>query len=762
MSDSPKCPKCGADLLEDAPQGLCPKCLLNAGFQSQAPAKSDPERPTVPSPAASGFVPPEPADLANKFPHLEILELLGHGGMGAVYRARQTNLDRLVALKIIRPEATHDPAFAGRFNREAKTLARLSHQHIVTVHDFGEVDFSNPPDGKARPLYFFLMEYVDGVDLRQLMRAGDLTPHKALEIVPQICEALQYAHDEGVVHRDIKPENILIDKRGRVKIADFGLAKLAARSAEEFTLTGTQQVMGTPRYMAPEQMEASHSVDHRADIYSLGVVFYEMLTGQIPAGHFEPPSRKVEVDVRLDEVVLRAMAREPERRYQRASDVKTDVESVSSTGRRTVGVSASVARSATRVTDGISLARRRLRAPAFGLIALGGVSLLLLLLVVLGTLVDWEERGWEAAWQETLETGPTVLTCLVMSMPISIVLIAAGARMIEVRSYRLAIIAAILAMLPLSVTVVLGLPIGIWTLIVLSRLDVRRGFALRKQSIRAVAGQRPNAGEVGLMADVAGVRVNPDDERSGKDDAADSSLNPPHLLLAGIMTAVGVLCLLAGAAMVAAAFVIDSPSRGTFWGFVGGGLGTIGGGIGGLVGTLRALRHRPRKSPPQVTATPRTVAVLAVLMVAGSLVVATGMGLIAVAVLTQPLGTARFWGLMGGAFGCILGGCGGVLGSWNSYRHVEGREDLMNSGRWNWLDTLIGLYTAIGVMLFVITLAFSQIWGNATIQTLLTVSAIVAFQGVLFLVSRGLVRRGAASSTARSRAAATTPAESPQ
>ena len=187
------------------------------------------------------------------------------------------------------------------------------------------------------PLYYFLMEYVDGVNLRQLMQAGELTPQQALAIVPQICEALQFAHDEGVVHRDIKPENILLDKRGRVKIADFGLAKLAAGSPEEFTLTGTHQVMGTLRYMAPEQMEGSHAVDHRADIYSLGVVFYEMLTGELPLGRFEPPSKKVEIDVRLDEVVLRALEREPERRYQHASEVKTDVESISAIERAPSG-----------------------------------------------------------------------------------------------------------------------------------------------------------------------------------------------------------------------------------------------------------------------------------------------------------------------------------------------------------------------------------------------------------------------------------------
>jgi hypothetical protein len=164
------------------------------------------------------------------------------------------------------------------------------------------------------------------------MQSGKLTPAEALAIVPKVCEALQFAHDEGIVHRDVKPENILIDKKGRVKIADFGLAKLlsegAGGSSEDYLLTLPHEVMGTPRYMAPEQVERPGAVDHRSDIYSLGVVFYEMLTGELPMGRFAPPSQKVQLDVRLDEVVLRALEKEPGRRYQNASEVKTQVESI--------------------------------------------------------------------------------------------------------------------------------------------------------------------------------------------------------------------------------------------------------------------------------------------------------------------------------------------------------------------------------------------------------------------------------------------------
>ncbi len=323
------CPKCGRNLPNDAPKGLCPACLLASVVVEVLPEDASPadrfRSPTTPGPAR--FVPPSAASLAPLFPQLEILGLLGHGGMGAVYKARQKKLDRLVALKIIRPEAAADPAFAERFNREARTLARLSHPHIVAVHDFGEVEPATTGTvGPSGTVFYFLMEYVGGANLRQLMDGARLEPLQALAIVPQVCEALQFAHDEGVVHRDIKPENILIDSKGRVKIADFGLAKLVAGSADDFTLTGTHQVMGTPRYMAPEQMEGSHSVDHRADIYSLGVVFYEMLTGQVPAGHFDPPSKKSASDPQLDAIVLRAMAREPERRFQQASHFRSEVE----------------------------------------------------------------------------------------------------------------------------------------------------------------------------------------------------------------------------------------------------------------------------------------------------------------------------------------------------------------------------------------------------------------------------------------------------
>lgn len=312
------CPKCGATLPPNAPGGICPTCLMQAGMESvESAGPNTTGQKTV---LGTGFVPPDPGELNKHFLQLEILELLGKGGMGAVYKARQPSLDRLVAIKILPRDLGADPAFADRFAREARALARLHHSNIIAIYDFGRAD----------DLFYILMEFVDGLNIRQLMKRGELKPEDALAVVPQICDALQYAHDEGIVHRDIKPENVLISKQGRVKLADFGLAKLIDTAADH-TLTGTGQVMGTWHYMAPEQMLGSGSVDHRADIYALGVVFYELLTGQLPVGRFAPPSKQVQVDVRLDEVVLRTLEAEPDRRYQRAGEIKTDIDAISST-----------------------------------------------------------------------------------------------------------------------------------------------------------------------------------------------------------------------------------------------------------------------------------------------------------------------------------------------------------------------------------------------------------------------------------------------
>lgn len=305
-----ECPRCGAKVAADALEGLCVRCLANLNFAADS---------VLTGADALRSEPASPDEIAPHFPQLDVLACLGRGGMGVVYKARQRSLDRLVALKILAPEREKDPHFAERFAREAQALAKLSHPHIVTVYDFGQAD----------GLFYLLMEYVDGVNLRELLRTRRLEPKEALAIVPPICDALQYAHDHAVVHRDIKPENLLLDKAGQVKIGDFGIAKMLGND----NIPDEEQGVGTPHYMAPEQHAIPQAADHRADIYSLGVVLYEMLTGELPAGQFELPSRKVQIDVRLDEIVLRALNREPELRFQKAGHLKTAVETVTRSGK---------------------------------------------------------------------------------------------------------------------------------------------------------------------------------------------------------------------------------------------------------------------------------------------------------------------------------------------------------------------------------------------------------------------------------------------
>jgi serine/threonine protein kinase len=407
----------------------------------------------------SGFVPPEPGHLAEKFPQLEIIELLGQGGMGAVYKARQKQLDRLVALKILPPEVGQSEAFAERFTREARSLARLNHPQIVTVHDFGRTE-----DG----LYYFLMEFVDGTDLRHIIQAGELASEQALAIVPQVCEALHYAHKKGIVHRDIKPENILLDKEGEIKIADFGLARLLDKPTSAYTLTQSGQRMGTPHYMAPEQIEHPQEVDHRADIYSLGVVFYEMLTGELPIGRFAPPSKKVHVDVRLDEIVLHTLEKEPELRYQHASEIKTDVETVSTKGRKVRDT-----RSPAEMRSDSEAIRKYLRRPAEGLMIAGIINIACIVpfALLMGTMILSNSHMLSRDLDGKVAALSLLVTC------IGAVIVYGVMRMKELENRKLAVIACVLAVLPITPGCVLGVPFGVWALTTLTKPEVKEAFA---------------------------------------------------------------------------------------------------------------------------------------------------------------------------------------------------------------------------------------------------------------------------------------------
>ncbi len=436
QQSSSRCPKCGNSIPVDAPKGLCPRCVL-----SVAAAVRD----TQSAPDAMSEV-PSMEKVSAAFPALEIVELIGRGGMGFVYKARQPQLDRWVALKLLPEKLAQDPRFAERFHREGRVLARLHHPNIVTVFDFG----------RSGGFYFLTMEYLDGANLRQAMEAGRFSPAEALAIIPKICDALQYAHDQGILHRDIKPENILLDARGQVKIADFGIAKLLDEDPTSITLTGTGSAIGTPHYMAPEQLEKPFSVDHRADIYSLGVVFYEMLTGELPIGRFSPPSAKTPVSSQVDELVFRTLEKDRDKRFQSAGEVKDGVEQIADNGAATLPQTAESGSSRNHVSP---LSFRA----AIGA-ALVGTSLVVPLSRLIGVLDGREGATVRELWMAmTMAALPGVGGTLVGWLGLNEIREAPG----RIRGRRLALFATlawpIIAVTGLALSPLLGLKISATT-----------------------------------------------------------------------------------------------------------------------------------------------------------------------------------------------------------------------------------------------------------------------------------------------------------
>lgn len=279
---------------------------------SDSPTPSPPPRTTG---GSWRWEPPSPEALQKMLPQYEVHMLVGRGGMGAVYKGTQLSLDRAVAIKLLPPAVEQqDQAFAERFRNEARLMGRMSHPAIVGVYDFGST-----ADGQL----YFVMEYVDGTDVQHMIaREGRLPPEHALAITAHLCDALGYAHKQGIVHRDIKPSNVLIDVEGRVKVADFGLAKLSGK-AQHSSLTQTGMAMGTPDYVAPEALMYGSDVDGRADIYAVGVMLYQMLTGDIPRGMFKMPSQKFQsIDPRFDAIVRRALEHDREERYQSSHELR--------------------------------------------------------------------------------------------------------------------------------------------------------------------------------------------------------------------------------------------------------------------------------------------------------------------------------------------------------------------------------------------------------------------------------------------------------
>lgn len=253
-------------------------------------------------------------------PQYHFEKLLGRGGMGAVYKAVQASLDRAVAIKVLPGDLVgdDDAQFAERFKNEARTMAKMSHPSIVNVFDFGETQTG---------LLYIVMEFIDGTDVAQMILSqGRLPEDYALSITAHVCDALAYAHQRGVIHRDIKPANILINMDGAVKVADFGLAKQS--DPNQSGLTKTNMAMGTPDFVAPEALVPGVPLDGRADLYAIGVMLYNMLTGEIPRGMWAMPAQKVGTDPRFDAIIAKAMQNDREARFQSATDIRRELDTI--------------------------------------------------------------------------------------------------------------------------------------------------------------------------------------------------------------------------------------------------------------------------------------------------------------------------------------------------------------------------------------------------------------------------------------------------
>ena len=361
------CAECGAELTSDAPQGLCPKCLIKRGLESSvAAAPSSPESKAVADPTPiqryrnipTGFKPPNietgadttpgapagsgktiaisTADIlassvgarVQYFGDYELLEEIARGGMGVVYKAKQTSLNRIVAVKMILAGQLASEADIRRFHTEAEAAANLQHPNIVAIHEVGE------HEGR----HYFSMDYVEGKNLAGLVREGPLPPTTAAQLVKTIAEAIQYAHQRGILHRDLKPQNVLMDEHDRPRVTDFGLAK---RTGVDSGLTQTGAVMGSPSYMPPEQAAGQHDrVGPASDVYSLGAILYELLTskapfvGETPLATLrkvleEEPTSPSKLNSRvppdLETICLKCLEKSPERRYATARAVAEEL-----------------------------------------------------------------------------------------------------------------------------------------------------------------------------------------------------------------------------------------------------------------------------------------------------------------------------------------------------------------------------------------------------------------------------------------------------
>ncbi len=313
------CPQCGKPLTGDAPQGLCPHCLLRAALPGHSVLETVPPTPNGPGAGAH----------LKYFGDYELLEEIAQGGMGVVWKARQTSLNREVALKMIRAGALASPQEVQRFLREAEAAANLQHPNIVAIHEVGE------HEGR----HYFSMDYVAGRDLGALVRDGPLAPRRAATYVKVIAEAIHFAHQRGTLHRDLKPQNVLIDAANQPRITDFGLAKLMK---DDSRLTQAGTVMGSPSYMPPEQAAGrGGDVGPASDVYSLGAMLYELLTGRPPfrgatamdtlvqvleEEPTAPRKLKTDIPVDLETICLKCLEKAPSARYPTARALAEELE----------------------------------------------------------------------------------------------------------------------------------------------------------------------------------------------------------------------------------------------------------------------------------------------------------------------------------------------------------------------------------------------------------------------------------------------------
>ena len=264
------------------------------------------------------FSAPELAELAPLFPGYEFHSLIATGGMGAVYCAVQKSLDRTVAIKILPQEFSRDASFCAGFEAEAKAMARLNHPNLIGVYDFGEIN----------GMLFIIMEYVPGQSLFHSAHDTAIDPTEVIRLVTGICLGLAHAHSNGIIHRDIKPSNILLDLSAQPKIGDFGLARPI-----EHKVGHNEEIFGTPHYTAPEVVQAPQAVDYRADLFSVGVLLHELLTGRLPADDPRPASVIIHCDSRFDAIIRRATDPLPARRYTSAEAIAEDLRAIAATTR---------------------------------------------------------------------------------------------------------------------------------------------------------------------------------------------------------------------------------------------------------------------------------------------------------------------------------------------------------------------------------------------------------------------------------------------